>query len=60
MSNPEFDSGPTSNDLLESLIAEHTPTARNIQVVTRKLLKAEEEPRLSRNRERGLSEDAKG
>ena len=25
MSSPQFDSGPTSNDLLENLVAEHAP-----------------------------------
>jgi hypothetical protein len=60
MSIPEFDSGPTSNDLLESLIAEHAPAALNHQVATRRLLKAVEKPGPSRNREEGLSEDAKG
>ncbi len=33
MSIPQHDSGPTSNDLLESLTAEHTPAALNYQVV---------------------------
>ena len=33
MSNPQSDSGSTSNDLLESLIAEHTPAALNYQIV---------------------------
>ena len=33
MSIPQYDSGSTSNDLLESLIAEHTPAALNYQIV---------------------------
>jgi hypothetical protein len=33
MSIPPYDSGPTSNDLLESLIAEQTPAAWNYQIV---------------------------
>jgi len=33
MSNPQYDSGPTSNDLLESLIAQHASAARNYQIV---------------------------
>jgi hypothetical protein len=33
MSIQQHDSGPTSNDLLESLIAEHTTAALNYQIV---------------------------
>ena len=33
MSIQQYDSGPTSNDLLESLTAEHTPAALNYQIV---------------------------
>jgi hypothetical protein len=33
MSIPQYDSGPTSNDLLESLVAERTPAALNYQIV---------------------------
>jgi hypothetical protein len=33
MNDRQFDSGPTSNDLLENLIAEHVPIALNYQVV---------------------------
>jgi hypothetical protein len=33
MSIPQYDSGPTSNDLLECLIAEHTPAALSYQIV---------------------------
>ncbi|MGA2205496.1 MAG: hypothetical protein ABSG10_02075 [Terracidiphilus sp.] len=33
MSIQQHDSGPTSNDLLENLIAEHTPAALNYQIV---------------------------
>ncbi len=33
MSIAQFDSGPTSNDLLESLIADNTPAAVNYRVV---------------------------
>ena len=33
MNIPQHDSGPTSNDLLESLIAQHTPAALNYQIV---------------------------
>ncbi len=33
MSIQQYDSGFTSNDLLESLIAEHTPAALNYQIV---------------------------
>jgi hypothetical protein len=33
MSSPQFDSGPTSNDLLENLVAEHAPAALSYQVV---------------------------
>ena len=33
MSIQQHDSGPTSNDLLENLIAEHTPAAPNYQIV---------------------------
>jgi hypothetical protein len=33
MSIPQSDSGLTSNDLLESLIAEHTPAELNYQIV---------------------------
>ena len=33
MSIPQYDSGPTSNDLLESLVAESTPSALSYQIV---------------------------
>lgn len=33
MSIPQHDSGPTSNDLLERLVAEQTPAAPNYQIV---------------------------
>ncbi len=33
MSIQQHDSGPTSNDLLESLIAGHTPAAPNYRIV---------------------------
>ncbi len=33
MNIQQYDSGPTSNDLLESLTAEHTPAALNYQIV---------------------------
>jgi hypothetical protein len=33
MSIVQYDSGPTSNDLLESLIARHTPAAPAFQIV---------------------------
>jgi hypothetical protein len=37
MSIPQYDSGPTSNDLLESLIAEHPPAALNYQIVAQSI-----------------------
>ncbi len=33
MSIPQHDSGPTSNDLLESLVVKRTPAALNYQIV---------------------------
>ena len=33
MSIPQYDSGPTTNDLLESLLAERTPAAPNYRIV---------------------------
>ena len=33
MSILQYDSGPTSNDLLERLVAEHAPAALNYQIV---------------------------
>ncbi|MGO8758646.1 MAG: hypothetical protein ACLQG3_11025 [Terracidiphilus sp.] len=33
MSIPQYDSGPTSNDLLESLIAENIPAAPDHRIV---------------------------
>jgi hypothetical protein len=33
MSIPQYDSGTTSNDLLERLVAESTPPALNYQIV---------------------------
>jgi hypothetical protein len=33
MSSPQIDSGHTSNDLLENLVAEHAPAALNDQIV---------------------------
>ncbi len=33
MSFPQYDSGPTSNDLLERFVADSTPSALNYQIV---------------------------